>query len=295
MSKQGRQTIEFPYDTQSYLMANGNVADKLRLASSGYSMPRPELEKVLSQLANLLNRDGGLPFNLRQGNPSSVKETAEVLMLLKPFVSTHASLVEKMSHFLVSRQKRDGGFAEALNLDPLIETKFGGTGGRDWYPVGKSITWLTGKALEALCNVGFEDQSRLKKARDYLMGLQNEDGHWPDFKGHNESDPLGTGNILPALAAIGITSQNKIYKDGRAALMQHLKSSLEQKLTQDMVDLAGVPIPESELERNIIRKGIELILSAQSTDGGWCQMGMKKSDPELTSLLVFAVMKCSQV
>jgi hypothetical protein len=276
-------------------MTNGSVADKLRLVSAGYDVPRDETEKMLSQLENLLNKDGGLPFNLRLGNPSSVKETAEILMLLKPFVKAHASPIENMSRFLVSRQKRDGGFAEALNLDPHIESKFGGTGGRDWYPVGKSITWLTGKALEALCNVGFEDQSRLKKARDYLMGLQNEDGHWPDFKGHNESDPLGTGNILPALAAVGVTSQNKIYKDGRAALMQHLKSSLEQKLTHDMVDLAGVPIPESDLEKNIIRKGVELVLSAQSTDGGWCQMGMRKSDPELTSLLVFAAMKCGRV
>jgi len=276
-------------------MANGSVVDKLRLVSAGYDIPKQETEKIFSQLAGLLNRDGGMPFNIRQGNPSSVKETSEVLMLLKPFKSAYVSLIDKMARFLVSRQKRDGGFAEALNLDPLIESKYGGTGGRDWYPVGKSVTWLTGKALEALCNVGFEDQSRLKKARDYLMGLQNEDGHWPDFKGYDESDPLGTGNILPALAAIGITSENKIYKDGRAALMQHLKSSLEQKLTNDMVDLAGVPNPESDLERNIIKKGIELVLSSQTGDGGWCQMGMKKSDPELTSLLVYAVMKCSRV
>lgn len=295
MAKQSKQTIEFPYDTQRYLMTNGSVADKMRLLSAGYSIPKQEVEKLFFHLGNLLNKDGGLPFSLRQGNPSSVKETSEVLMLLRPFRDTQASLIDRMARFLVSRQKRDGGFAEALNLDPFIETKFGGTGGRDWYPVGKSITWLTGKALEALCDVGFEDQSRLRKARDYLTELQNEDGHWPDFKGHGESDPLGTGNILPALAAIGITSDNRTYKDGRAALMQHLKSSLNQKLTHDMVDLAAVWNPESELERSIVRKGIELVLAAQSSDGGWCQMGMKKSDPELTSLLVYAAMKCSPI
>jgi len=295
VTKQPKQIIEFPYDTQSYLMGNGSVADKLRTLSAGHEMPKEGVEKLFSQLENLLNKDGGLPFNLRAGNPSSVKETCEVLTLLKPFKSTYASLVDRMVRFLVSRQKKDGGFAEALNLDLLIEAKYGGTGGRDWYPVGKSITWLTGKALEALCDVGYEDQSRLRKARDYLMGLQNEDGHWPDFKGHNESDPLGTGNILPALIAMGIDSENRIYSGGRAALMQHLKTSMEQKFTHDMVDLVAVWAPKSEQERNIIRKGIELVLSTQSKDGGWCQMGIKKSDPELTSLLVYAVMKCSPI
>jgi hypothetical protein len=62
-----------------------------------------------------------------------------------------------------------------------------------------------------------------------------------------------------------------------------------------MVDLVAVCDAKSEQERNIIRKGIELVLSTQSKDGGWCQMGIKKSDPELTSLLVYAVMKCSPI
>ena len=295
MAKQAKQIIEFPYDTQRYLWGNGSVADKLRVLSAGYELSKDDVEKLISQLGTVLNKDGGLPFNLRPGNPSSVKETAEVLMLLKSFKNTHATVIDKMARFLISRQKRDGGFAEALNLDPFIEAKYGGTVGREWYPVGKSITWLTGKALEALCTVAYEDQSRLRKARDYLIELQYEDGHWPDFKGHQESDPLGTGNILPALIAVGVDSENKVYKGGRAALMQHLKTSIEQNNTQDMVDLVAVCIPKSEHEGQIVRKGVELVLSAQSNDGGWCQTGMKKSDPELSSLLVLAVKKCSPI
>jgi len=288
-----KQVFDFPYDLQTYLMSNGSLVDRLRLLSAGFEVSRDQAEQLLTKLEELLNKDGGVPFELKPGHPSSVKETAEVLTLLKGFKTSHSRLVGKMVHFLVSRQKREGGFAEALNLNHLIEDRYGGTVGRDWYPVGKSITWLTGKALEALCNVAYEDEHRVRKARDYLLHLQNEDGHWPDFKGHNESDPLGTGNILPALIAVGVDAEHKVYKDGRAALMQHLKRSLEQKSTQDMVDLVAVCAPKAELERDVIRKGIELVLSTQNKDGGWSQMGSKKSDPELTSLLAFAIKKCA--
>jgi len=290
-----KQVFDFPYDLQTYLMSNGTLADRLRMLSAGFDVSREQTEQLLGTLEELLNKDGGIPFGLKPGHPSSVKETAEVLMLLKSFTTSHSRLIGKMVHFLVSRQKRDGGFAEALNLDHIIEDKYGGTVGRDWYPVGKSITWLTGKALEALCSVAYEDGNRVRKARDFLTHLQNEDGHWPDFKGQNESDPLATGNILPALVAAGIDSQNKVYNDGRAALMQHLKRSLEQKSTQDMVDLVAVCAPKSELEREVIRKGIELVLTTQNKDGGWSQMGSKKSDPELTSLLAFAIKKCTPI
>ena len=93
-----------------------------------------------------------------------------------------------MATFLVSRQKQDGGFGEALNLDSYIEDKYGITEGREWYPVGKSITWLTGKCLEALVLSNYDDQERIRRARDYLLYSQNEDGHWPDFKDSKESD-----------------------------------------------------------------------------------------------------------
>ncbi|MBD3405369.1 MAG: hypothetical protein GF411_04420 [Candidatus Lokiarchaeota archaeon] len=284
-----KKKLELLYDVSNYVFENGDVADKLRLVASDYDVSDEVVSDILDNLRDLMNPDGGIPFNLEQGNPSSVKDTAEILHLLIKLDDYDKKMLSKMVTFLVSRQKNDGGFAEALNLDDLIEDKWGGTTGREWYPVGVSVTWLTGKALEALVLAGYDDTVRLRKARDFLLYSQYEDGHWPDYKGQEISDPLGTGNILPALRVMGINSDHKVYKDARAAMLQHIKTSVKNKSALDMVDLLAVGEPKDDLERNLITNAIELVKSSQKKDGGWSQPGSKKSDPELSSLLAYVV------
>ena len=276
---------ELHYDFQSFLLSNGNITDKLRLITTGYKIPSDLKEQVMDDLMSIMNANGGIPFGFKRGAPSSTKETAELLSLISTFQSRYEDTVKKMIGFLVSRQKNDGGFTESLKLDPHIEDKWGGVG-RDWYPVGKSITWLTGKALEALCLVNFDDNERLERARDFLLHTQYEDGNWPDFKDQNISDPLGTGNILIGLHAIRVESDNKVIVDARAALLQHLSDSIESECIFDLVDMTAIGTTQTEKEKEIIRNGIELIVSSQQEDGGWAPLGSKKSDPELSSVLL---------
>jgi hypothetical protein len=281
------------YDHRNYLLKYGNIADKLRLASAGNDLSENQLQELMDEIKRIQNKDGGIPFGVITGNPSSVKETAEILALISRYKSQWPDIIDGMVRFLVSRQKNDGGFSETLKLDPYIEDKFGSIG-RDWYPVAKSITWLTGKALEALCLVEYEDEERLRRARDFLLYNQYEDGHWPDYIDRGESDPLATGNILLGLKAVGVNSDNKVYQDGRAALLQHLKDSVETGSTFDMADLTAVGKPKSDLENQVIRGGMELIIRSQNEDGGWAPLGSKKSDPELSSILVFVAKKLNK-
>lgn len=281
------------YDHHNFVLKNGNIADKLRLASAEDEISKNQIDELMEEVRRTQNKDGGMPFGLQQGNPSSVKETAEVLALIARHKSKWPNIVDGMVTFIVSRQKNDGGFSESLKLDPYIEDKWGGIG-RNWYPVAKSITWLTGKSLEALCLVDYPDEERLRRARDFLLYNQYEDGNWPDFIGRKESDPMATGNILAGLKAVGINSDNKVYQDGRAALLQHLKDSVESESTFDMMDLTSVGKPTTDLEKEVIRGGVELIIRSQNEDGGWAPLGFKKSDPELSSILVFVANKLSK-
>jgi hypothetical protein len=281
------------YDYQNYLLSNGNVADKLRLASAGFEVPSGLIDDLMNELQNNMNNDGGIPFGVSIGSPSSVKETAEILALIAEHKKEWPEVIQKMVEFLVSRQKNDGGFGESLKVDPYIQDKWGPIG-REWYPVAKSVTWLTGKALEALCLVGYDNEERIRRARDFLLYSQYEDGNWPDFKEQDTSDPLATGNILSGLRAAGVNSDNKVYTDGRAALYQHLKDSIETRSTFDMADLLAAGSPKTDLEKDVIRGGIELIIQSQNEDGGWAPIGSKKSDPELSSILAFVVKKESK-
>jgi hypothetical protein len=59
-----------------------------------------------------------------------------------------------------------------------------------------------------------------------------------------------------------------------------------------MVDLSAIDTVSSDIEQEVVNKGIELVIKSQNKDGGWTDLGMKKSNPELTSLLVFALKTC---
>ncbi|MBE0525378.1 hypothetical protein E4H12_03490 [Candidatus Thorarchaeota archaeon] len=285
---------ELHYDFQNFILSKGNIADKVRFIAADYQIPSNLEETVMESLQAIMNSDGGIPFDFKRGAPSSTKETSEVLTLISSFNGKYNDVITKMTTFLVSRQKNDGGFGESLKLDPHIQDRWGDIG-RDWYPVGTSITWLTGKALEALCLVNFEDTERLRRARDFLLHSQYEDGNWPDFKEQKISDPLGTGNILRGLHTIGVNSDNKVYVDGRAALLQHLSDSLEAGSIFDMADLTAIGNPLNEKEKEILTNGIELIVKSQNEDGGWVPTGTKKSDPELSSILMLEFKKANDL
>ena len=285
---------ELHYDFQSFLLSNGNIADKVRLITAGYEVPSDIQESIMEDLRSLQNNDGGIPFGIKKGAPSSVKQTSEILTLISQMRLKYKDLVKSMTEFIISRQKNDGGFAESLKLDPYIEDKWGEIGS-EWYPVGVSITWLTGKALEALCSIEYEDQDRLRRARDFLIYSQYEDGHWPDFKNQKLSDPLGTGNILLGLRAMGLDSNNKVFEDGRVALLQHMKDSFEAKSIFDVLDLTAIGKPQSALERDVLQNGLELIIQTQNKDGGWFPLGAKKSDPELSSKLVIEFKRANEL
>ncbi|MEM2143609.1 MAG: hypothetical protein QXQ81_10170, partial [Candidatus Thorarchaeota archaeon] len=94
---------------------------------------------------------------------------------------------------------------------------------------------------------------------------------------------MGTGNILPALRAVGINPEHRAYQSARAALFQHLKDSVNRSWTYDMVDLASIDEIKTDAERSVVDQGIALVIGTQNSDGGWSGAGSKKSDPELSS------------
>ncbi len=69
---------ELHYDFQSFLLSNGNIADKARLVAAGNKIPSGIQEGVIADLKTIQNSDGGIPFGFKLGAPSSVKLTSEL-------------------------------------------------------------------------------------------------------------------------------------------------------------------------------------------------------------------------
>ena len=87
------------YDIQSLVIEKGKISDKMRLISAGFDIPANSVNNILEELRGVLNEDGGVPFDMVRGNPSSVKETSEMLPLLLDFKETHPDLIDKMIDF----------------------------------------------------------------------------------------------------------------------------------------------------------------------------------------------------
>ena len=91
------------HDVQTYILEHGTIIDVLRLASAGYDLPAAAIDEALEKLKISQNNDGGIPFDLARGNPSSAKLTAEVLPLLLRFRELYPDLTSQMVSFMISR------------------------------------------------------------------------------------------------------------------------------------------------------------------------------------------------
>jgi hypothetical protein len=61
-----------------------------------------------------------------------------------------------------------------------------------------------------------------------------------------------------------------------------------------MADLPAMGKPESKIESEMIREGVQFIVDSQQQDGGWSPPGTKKSDPELSSKMAHVVKRCEE-
>ena len=153
---------------------------------------------------------------------------------------------------------------------------------------GLIVFGVTGMANASLTNIGTATYNGI----DYNL-IWDDDNNGNSLVWLDYSNTAISWENQMAWAA-GIDSKDKVYRDARAALYQHLKDALESKSTDDMIDLTAVCPAETDKERNVIKGALELILETQNKDGGWPPLGSKKSDSELSSILGFVLKECEK-
>ncbi len=84
------------YEHRNYLLKNGNIADKLRLATSGNDLSDEQIAELMDEVKQVQNKDGGIPFGVQPGNPSSVKETSEILALISICKQNWTDIIDEM-------------------------------------------------------------------------------------------------------------------------------------------------------------------------------------------------------
>jgi squalene cyclase len=112
--------MRLKYNAVSYVFKNGNPFHKLKLLLILDLQPEKRLQ-LAGQLRAMQNRDGGWPWQLQEGKPSGISQTARTLeLLLKTSESKNSDITKRAVTFLFQKQNKDGGWSENPELKEII-------------------------------------------------------------------------------------------------------------------------------------------------------------------------------
>jgi hypothetical protein len=136
---------------------------------------KPEA-RFLKSLRRLQNVDGGFPLLMEKGKPSTLMDSAVVLVRLEEFNSLKTDIADRIINFFFARQNKDGSWNEDENLIPH-----------------NPPPWMNPKDIRVkilstaytgfwLAKLGYSQDMRIKKACDFLIKYQKKNGAFEGFK-----------------------------------------------------------------------------------------------------------------
>jgi hypothetical protein len=137
---------------------------------------RKPKSRFLEKLRKLQNPDGGFPLLREKGKPSTLMDSAVVLVSLEEFNSLKIDIADKIASFFFARQNKDGSWNEDENIIPY-----------------NPPPWMNPKDMRAkvlstaytgfwLAKLGYSQDIRIKKACDFLVKHQKKNGAFEGFK-----------------------------------------------------------------------------------------------------------------
>jgi hypothetical protein len=157
----------------TFVERHGTDLECARLRQVLYgTKPDPRVVRPFTQRQS---EDGGFPFGMVAGNPSTVSHTLNGLHWLDELGMLASDPADRALRFLLARQKPDGGWDE----DPAI-AEFGPP---PWAEPGVLRARLYLTALAAFWLGVMDDAPRLafQRALDFLAAHQREDGKFTGF------------------------------------------------------------------------------------------------------------------
>ncbi|WP_375502839.1 squalene--hopene cyclase [uncultured Jatrophihabitans sp.] len=240
-----------------------------------WAVKRPDLEP------------GGWAFEFANDGYPDIDDTAEVVLALDRVKDQDPSVkaaVERGIAWVKGMQSRDGGWGafDADNTRRLVEkipfSDFGAV-------IDPPSADVTAHAVEMLahCDAGATDESLARGVR-WLLDAQEADGSWFGRWGTNYV--YGTGAVVPALVAAGITPDTEPIRRATAWLVEHqnvdggwgedLRSYVdpswagrgESTPSQTAWALLAL-LAADEHDSTAVERGIGWLVDTQRADGGW--------------------------
>jgi squalene-hopene/tetraprenyl-beta-curcumene cyclase len=229
---------------------------------------------------------GGWAFEFANDGYPDTDDTAEVVLALRRCEQAAPdrvrAAVERATTWLSGMQSRDGGWA-AFDADNshLLATKlpfcdFGAV-------IDPPSADVTAHIVEMLAAVGLRDSKACRRGVRWLIQAQEADGSWFGRWGANHL--YGTGAVVPALIAAGLTASDPAIGDAIRWLEEHQNSdggwgedlrsyrdsswigkgaSTASQTAWALLALEAVGQPSSAAER-----GVRWLMDTQRPNGSW--------------------------
>ncbi|WP_277669140.1 squalene--hopene cyclase [Saccharomonospora viridis] len=228
----------------------------------------------------------GWAFEFANDHYPDTDDTAEVVLGLQrvrhPEPHRVNAAVERATAWLVGMQSSDGGWGafDADNTRTLCEKlpfcDFGAV-------IDPPSADVTAHIVEMLAARGMADSESARRGVRWLLEHQEVDGSWFGRWGANHV--YGTGAVVPALVACGISPQHEAVRAAVQWLVAHqnadggwgedLRSYVDRTWvgrgtsTPSQTAWALLALLAAGERGEVVRRGVEWLMAAQRPDGGW--------------------------
>jgi squalene-hopene/tetraprenyl-beta-curcumene cyclase len=227
---------------------------------------------------------GGWAFEFANDGYPDVDDTAEVVLALNRMgnVAGAADAVQRGVDWVIGMQSSDGGWAafDADNTRRLIEKlpfcDFGAV-------IDPPTADVTAHAVEMLAHTGHIGENATQRGIQWLFNSQEADGSWFGRWGTNYV--YGTGAVVPALVAVGISPQDDRVQRAITWLEEHqnddggwgedLRSYTDDAWhgrgtsTASQTAWALLALLAVNPSAGSAARGVRWLLDNQRADGGW--------------------------
>jgi squalene-hopene/tetraprenyl-beta-curcumene cyclase len=259
-------------DDEAVVRAARWMLDEEIRVKGDWAVQRPELAPA------------GWAFEFANDLYPDVDDTAEVVLALNrlPSVPGAADAAQRGVDWVVGMQSRDGGWAafDADNTRRIVEKlpfcDFGAV-------IDPPSADVTAHAVEMLAHVGRADTTPCRRGVQWLRDAQEPDGSWFGRWGANYV--YGTGAVVPALVAAGVSRSDPAITRAVAWLVEHqnadggwgedLRSYVDDSWrgrgtsTASQTAWALLALLAVDPHSDAVRRGISYLVDTQRADGNW--------------------------
>jgi squalene cyclase len=230
---------------------NGSDLEKARMRHILFDI-EPEL-KDIQPFLELQNNNGGFPYDLIQGNLSSVDTTLTALWWLDELGMLESTAADKALGYLNTVQRDDGGWDEDSAISQYDLPP--------WISPGDLRTRLYLSAYTAywLALGGYRTRSTFKQVLDFLLSHQAETGK---FYGYLHTTWIATSVCILAGDRYAEAAERGLLFLLDKPLAEWADSQISWAI--DCLSRAGLP-----KEHPFIEKGLTELLQRQASAGSW--------------------------